>query len=165
MATKRHIADLWATRKIAEHPSALDSANIFYAARKNGELSWPEWCGLPMASTYAILTNGADLTTAKEMLAQMGVEELAALTAALIWVRAKAVYKFDPDLGAPCSPNPSMTISLPKACMCFRNSACLLITLCRLGTAPPPVCSLGWNSTYITAPQNCAYCISCPICP
>ncbi len=100
MATKRHIADLWATRKIAEHPGALDSASIFYAARKNGELSWPEWCGLPMASTYAILTNGADLTTAKEMLAQMGVEELAALTAALIWVRAKAVYKFDPDLGA-----------------------------------------------------------------
>ena len=54
----------------------------------------------PMASTYAILTNDADLTTVKEMLAQMGVEELAALTAALIWVRAKAVYNFDPDLGA-----------------------------------------------------------------
>lgn len=74
MATKRHIADLWATRKIAEHPGALDLVNVF-------ERSWPEWCGFPMAATYAILTNGTDdPIAAKKMLVQMGVEELPALT-------------------------------------------------------------------------------------
>ena len=38
MATKRHIADLWATRKIAEHPGRIGI--IFGPTRETANASW-----------------------------------------------------------------------------------------------------------------------------
>ncbi|MDL2257601.1 hypothetical protein LJC42_00380 [Eubacteriales bacterium OttesenSCG-928-K08] len=59
---------------------------------------WPHWCYIPIAATYAIATNGANVNEAKEILATIGVQWPAMIAAAAAWRKTKGVYRFDKDL-------------------------------------------------------------------
>lgn len=54
---------------------------------------WPDWCYLPLAASYAIISRGSDrlLTPAEAM-------DVGRLGAAISWRMGKGIYRFDPTL-------------------------------------------------------------------
>lgn len=99
MSKKTHDAELFCRKTLLRNPAALDLAQRFYDTRADFGPNWPDWCGLPMAATYAILTQGADMSVAAHALAGgPGILELSNLTAALLWTQAKIVYRPDRTL-------------------------------------------------------------------
>lgn len=105
--TTRHPADLWTASLIESYPNALDQVERFHHARTVLTDDWPTWCGLPMAAVYAILTHGAGTVyEASRIMAALGPTALPDLTAALLWIKAKIVYRFDETLFAELSAQP-----------------------------------------------------------
>lgn len=62
------------------------------------ELNWPDWCYMPMAASYAIVTNGADVPIAMQYMSNVGMEDFRKLAAIVSWRLHKIIYRFDPDL-------------------------------------------------------------------
>jgi len=98
MDYKKHFVESWCEKIFMMFPHARADAQYFEKARASFGDNWPEWCGLPMAATYAIITQGADTSIAPRRLEEQGVISLSNLTAALLWVKSKAVFRFDPIL-------------------------------------------------------------------
>ena len=95
---KTHDAELFCRRVIAENPGAVEKANTFRKVRADFGDNWPDWCYLPMAAVYAIITNVATAEDAKRIMIESGVYRLAELTAAIIWMRSKVIFSFDHTL-------------------------------------------------------------------
>lgn len=80
---------------MAVYPKAAGQAEQFRAGKSAGELSWPDWCYMPVAGSYAILS---------EVVEQAGVSmadaipDIGNLAAMLAWRPLKGVYRFDPAL-------------------------------------------------------------------
>ena len=98
MKSKRHFADGWCNNILRKFPSAVSDARELYDNKASYGDAWPDWCGLPMAATYAIITQWADMSNTQKIMTQVGVDALADVTAALLWRKTKACYKFDPTL-------------------------------------------------------------------
>jgi hypothetical protein len=62
------------------------------------EMHWPDWCYLPMAGSYAIVTGGADIEIARRYMAHSGKDMYMAMSAVIPWRLYKAIYQFDDDL-------------------------------------------------------------------
>lgn len=97
--TMRHFAEVITNNALARHPHAMAQADDFIKDKASFGSMWPDWCYLPMAATYSILTKGVDVDRAQTVLGyEGGTDELSVLTAALIWTRFKMVYRFDQSL-------------------------------------------------------------------
>ena len=97
MKQKKHFVDIWCEEQFLKFPFAVKEAKEFISKKKGFGDSWPDWCGLPMSATYAIITRYADIPTAKKLHVQLGPTALPDLTAALLWSKSKFVYRFDPE--------------------------------------------------------------------
>ena len=93
-----HYVDLWCENFLTEYPAALKQAKKFIDDKKSFGDDWPDWCGLPMSATYAIITNGAPYEIAGDIMFDIGVKKLSELTAAILWSQTKAVYRYDPEM-------------------------------------------------------------------
>lgn len=69
--------------------AALDNLR---GAKDSGEMSWPDYCELPIGAAHTFLTEKYDSQIATQMCAE--------LTALWTWRRTKKIYWFDPDLAA-----------------------------------------------------------------
>lgn len=61
---------------------------------------WPDWCWLPMAAAYAVVSGGGRLTSPAQALDVSAVAALAA------WRLGQGVYRFDPALYGPVCDTP-----------------------------------------------------------
>ena len=109
---KLHIADKRTSEWVRRYPASIAQADMLYNDRIDfGEL-WPDWCGLPMAATYAIITQGADVLTAVRIMRERP-DDLPKLTAALLWRQAKAVYRADKTLVSELDAEDDMDMHVP----------------------------------------------------
>lgn len=92
-----HPADKFVRWMLKSFPDAEQQMLGYQKIRSELSKDWPEWCYLPMAAVYAIITKGADIAIAQAIMAEKP-DSLPKLTAALIWNRTKMVYKFDGTL-------------------------------------------------------------------
>lgn len=99
----KHPADIFETGVLSRHPGAVADYDTFVADRETLADKWPDWCGLPMAAAYAMLTK--DAADPKSALGS-GVDELPKLTAALLWRQSKIVYRFDRDVAEALAQQP-----------------------------------------------------------
>jgi hypothetical protein len=76
------------------YPSAWKQLDQFRASRgQDGLPDWPEWCFLPLAASYAVISAGGDNRLTPALVGDVG--RLGALTA---WRVTQGVYKFDETL-------------------------------------------------------------------
>jgi hypothetical protein len=75
------------------YPNAWAQAEKFRLMR-GGELQWAEWCYLPLAGAYAIVSGGGDRRVTFERSHHTGA--IAALAA---WRMTQGIYRVDPALG------------------------------------------------------------------
>ena len=95
----RHFAEVFVSNTLLRHPEAKEESLDFIRDKSTFGHIWPDWCHLPMAATYAILTHHSDDPDPSQALALAGgAPELSSLTAALIWCSFKGVYRFDATL-------------------------------------------------------------------
>lgn len=76
------------------YPEAWRQADAFRADRgRDGLPDWPDWCYLPMAGWYAIVSGGGESRVPLHMIGDVG--RLAALGT---WRATQGIYRFDPTL-------------------------------------------------------------------
>lgn len=77
------------------YPSADRHAKTFRNGRATADFEWPDWCYLPVAASYAIVSE----EVANQGLSMSdAVVDIGNLAAVLSWRTTKGVYRFDPDL-------------------------------------------------------------------
>ncbi|MBL8474403.1 MAG: hypothetical protein JNM98_21625 [Rhodocyclaceae bacterium] len=78
------------------YPHAWKRADEFRAVRgRHGLPDWPEWCFLPLAGWYAIVSGGGENRVPVER-----ITHVARLSALGAWRATQGVYRFDPDVYA-----------------------------------------------------------------
>lgn len=76
------------------YPDAWKKADAFRADQgKNGIPHWPDWCYLPVAASYAIVSGGGHNQVPMTQIGDIG--RLAALGA---WRATQGIYRYDPSL-------------------------------------------------------------------
>jgi len=76
-----------------KYPQAWQQFKLFRAGKGNNLPDWPDWCYVPMAAGYAILSQGLDNPHLYELRLSPAV-----MTAAATWRVSQGVYRFDADL-------------------------------------------------------------------
>lgn len=85
---------LVAARKL--YPDAWKQSEAFRADRgSDGLPAWPDWCYLPMAGWYAIVSGGGD-----NRVSLSGAGDVGRLAALGTWRVTQGIYRFDPALYA-----------------------------------------------------------------
>lgn len=77
------------------YPQAAKHAESFLAGKATGDFSWPNWCYIPVAASYAIVSEIAEQQGISMTQAASDVGNLAAM---LAWRPTKGIYRFDPAL-------------------------------------------------------------------
>jgi len=77
------------------YPYADKLSQVFLGMKESGKQDWPDWCYLPVAASYAIVSGEADRQGIPMMEASSDIGNLAAIMA---WRPTKGVYRFDDDL-------------------------------------------------------------------
>ena len=97
---QRHPVDAWCRETLARYPGTVAEVQRLYAQRADVPRTlWPEWCGLPMSAVNAILCKLAGHWNDPAVLQVFGKRRCTSdVTAALLWIRSKMVYRFDHDL-------------------------------------------------------------------
>ncbi len=78
-----------------QYPNAWKQVDLFVDAKTKGEISWENWCFMPIAGAYAIVSGGGDNTVSP-----MQSKDVAAVGALAAWRLSQGIYRFDPDLFA-----------------------------------------------------------------
>lgn len=81
---------------LAKYPN-LDRDVQKFLNSAPSDLSWPDWCYLPMTASYTIVTNGADEIFAKRAITNYLMDDLQYMSAIIPWRVGKPVYRFDAD--------------------------------------------------------------------
>jgi len=76
-----------------EYPNAWRTIKTMRADKGRGLPDWPDWCYIPIAAGYAVVTNGSEPNA--EL---FGPLSPAVITAAATWRISQGVYRFDADL-------------------------------------------------------------------
>lgn len=76
------------------YPSAWKQVDEMRADRGKGLPAWPEWCFLPLAGAYSIVS--AELQVPRLSTAHVG--DVARLGALAAWRVTQGIYRFDPDV-------------------------------------------------------------------
>jgi len=77
------------------YPLADQYALKFREAKGTGTFDWPDWCYLPVAASYAIISDEAGRQGLPMSIAATDIGNLAVL---LSWRVTKGIYKFDTDI-------------------------------------------------------------------
>ena len=77
------------------YPDAEKMVPIFLEMMATGEQVWPDWCYLPVAASYAIVS---DEVSKHDIPMQAASSDIGNLAAVLAWRPTKGVYRFDDDL-------------------------------------------------------------------
>lgn len=92
-------ADVFCKKIIGRYPNAIELADTFRRDKARFGEDYPDWCDLPAALVTVIITGGAtDERTIIRVLEQQPPRSQTDLTAALIWVRGKMIYRYDDTL-------------------------------------------------------------------
>lgn len=91
------------------------------------DLHWPDWCYLPIAASYAIVTEGADDGIAQRYMASQGLDDLEAMSAIIPWRLHKVIYRFDPDLAAELTARETLPGDIPAALLEHMPYPCVYI--------------------------------------
>jgi len=91
------------------------------------EMNWPDWCYLPMAASYAIVSRGAEMGIAQRFMLSSGLPDLEAVSAVIPWRLHKAVYRFDPDLTAELAAQDTRPDNIPAALLTRMPFPCVFI--------------------------------------
>src|SRR5690606_17927303 len=73
------------------YPDAWRLVDDMRADRGKGLPDWPDWCFLPFAGAYAIVSGGRTLSP-------LEAGDVARLGALAAWRVTQGIYRFDPDL-------------------------------------------------------------------
>lgn len=91
------MAKLWPKLLLKEigrtYPQAWQQVKMFRAGKGKDLPDWPDWCYVPMAAGYAIISQGLDNPHIFKLRISPAV-----LTAAATWRVSQGVYRFDADL-------------------------------------------------------------------
>ena len=133
MSDKIHAAERFCRNILSSFPYAVEAANTLRENRSDYSDTWPSWCELPMSFVYQILTiDAVDSDDALQLIGEIGLEKIAELTVALIWMRYKVVYRFDNEfskvlMGQPFDgdiPNVALD-AMPYPCVFIENEIML----------------------------------------
>lgn len=91
---KQHFADDYLQGVGAKYPDAWNNVNEFRQGRGKDLPDWPEWCFMPLAAWYSIVSaeHGVDQLTLLQ------VSDVAKIAAIGTWRYTKGVYQFHPDV-------------------------------------------------------------------
>lgn len=78
-------------------PGCYNSLDNCYRAKSDGEISWPDYCPLPIAAAATYLVSAIKLTDREAAMV------CAELTACWAWRRQKVIYRFDRDIASALS--------------------------------------------------------------
>ena len=111
------------------YPDAWKQVDEFRARRK--ELGdWPDWCFLPLAGTYAIVSKGKTLQSPNQ------AHHIGILGALAAWRVTQGIYRFDPTTLTPSGRPRSPETSPPKSCSICLSGASTSRPLTRPGREP-----------------------------
>jgi hypothetical protein len=110
-----------------DYPDAWAQAESFRSGRGPG-FDWPDWCYLPLAGSYAVVSNGGPSRLSLDKIAD--VSRLGALCA---WRMTQGIYRFDPAVydavietpvggDLPCS----VLMQLPEWCVYIETPGMVL---------------------------------------
>ena len=112
------------------YPDAWKQVDEFRARRK--ELGdWPDWCFLPLAGTYAIVSKGKTLQTPNQ------AHHIGILGALAAWRVTQGIYRFDPTTFDALWKTPVTGDIPPKSCSISLSGACTSRPLIRPGRGQP----------------------------
>ena len=96
MKEDKHIAEKFCNTVLNKYPRAKEWEQVFLKEKDSSDLKpqWPDWCPLPMAATYAMLSPKGPVDTSNYLI----LEDMPNLTAALTWTHWKMIYRFDATL-------------------------------------------------------------------
>lgn len=80
---------------MAVYPEADRLSQVFLGMKQTGEHDWPDWCYLPVAASYTIVSGETEKQGVPLANAACDIGNLAAI---LAWRPTKGVYRFDEDL-------------------------------------------------------------------
>ena len=130
-------------------------ANVENLMNAKEDLPWPDWCFLPMAASYAIVTSGAEIPFAKRYMANAGIDMLRAVSAIVPWRLHKIIYRFDRDLADELMQKDSTPENIPAEVLHHMPYPCIYIE------NPPGLeddfnglfCFLEWDYRYPNATE------------
>jgi len=94
-----HPADVFCKKIISRYPNAVQLADSFRRDREKFGDDYPTWCDIPTGLVTVIITGGVtDERMIMRILEQQPERSQTDLTAALIWVRGKMIYRYDDTL-------------------------------------------------------------------
>ena len=74
-----------------DYPGIWDAVNTFRAAKGRLDMEWPDWCFLPLAAAYAVVSGGGGNRVAPGRAA-----DVARVGALMAWRMTQGIYRFDP---------------------------------------------------------------------
>lgn len=75
----------------AQYPNAWKQVNTFRQSKGKDLPDWPSWCFLPMAATYAIVSEGGAMPPNR-------IGDVARLSALIAWRYTQGIYQFEPTV-------------------------------------------------------------------
>jgi hypothetical protein len=98
MGDKIHVVERFCRNMLSSYPGAVKAIGVQLENKASDSDAWPGWCELPMSYVYSALTiEAVDSDDAIRLIGKIGLEKIAELTAAFIWMRYRVVYRFDND--------------------------------------------------------------------
>lgn len=87
--TKTHRAQDALARIAQAYPGAWETAETFRADKGDPDFDWPDWCYLPLAGAYAIVSGGGRIGLDR-------AADVSRLGAMIAWRMTQGIYRFDP---------------------------------------------------------------------
>lgn len=103
----------------------LEEITEWMLGRKES-VRWPEWCYLPMAASYGIVSGGADIPIAKRYVSN-NLNYLEAMSAILPWRLHKVIFRFDPDLTDELTAKDTLPEDIPASLLFHMPYPCVFI--------------------------------------
>ncbi|MCC6742391.1 MAG: hypothetical protein IT175_00890 [Acidobacteria bacterium] len=91
MGTPRPLDHVHDVRR--RYPHAFDQMRDFRAAKGRGLPDWPDWCWVPMAGAYAVVSGGGS-----SRVSAGSAPDIALVSAVSTWRRTQGIYVLDSDI-------------------------------------------------------------------
>jgi len=95
---ENHPADAFCKKILNRYPNAIQLADTFRRDKARFGEDYPDWCDLPAPLATIIITGTTDERAMIRILEQQPKHSQIDLTAALIWIRGKMIYRYDDTL-------------------------------------------------------------------
>lgn len=113
------------------YPGAWKAVDQYRQIKGSGLPDWPDWCFMPIAAGYAIVSGGGSGRVPPELAHHPGI-----LTGLATWRMTQGIYRFDQDVFDAVAATP-LDGELPTALLYRLPEWCVYVELdARIGTAP-----------------------------